>query len=189
MFNKRLWLNSEDSSSTGSVVGYYGPAWWKEADPDKPTAFFEVADCHVKARLHLTDRDTPSDFIAKLRRVASVATELADYIAYHSCDSEPGSNQATVKDEPSQESSATQFDIIAMLELAEKAQKHARMEFNPFTGKPLTDDSSPVRRYVESWRHLYGSVKWEFDPWAGEARSEPLMKADPTGLFIIPDVK
>lgn len=189
MFNKRLWLNSEDSASTGSVVGYYGPAWWKSADKDSPTAFFEVADCHVKARLHLTDYDTPSDFIAKLRRVASVATELADYIALHSYTQEQPTN---VTQESASDKS--QPDLVAVLELADEAQKRVSMKFNPHSGKQFYDESAcddpaHVPMYADKWRRHYGSARWKFDPWTGKVRPDALIEADPTGLFIIPEVK
>lgn len=72
----REWLNGDTSPSTGSVVAYDGPSNWD----DERSTFFEVADCHVKARLHLSKHDTPSAFAAKMRKLADVALKFADHL-------------------------------------------------------------------------------------------------------------
>jgi hypothetical protein len=79
MYSKRVWLNDDDSASTGSVVAYHGKANW-DKDRDAKATFLEVSDCHCKARLHKTHGDSMESFIAKLRTLSSVANEFADFL-------------------------------------------------------------------------------------------------------------
>lgn len=78
--NRREWLNGTWSSFTGSVVAFCGPQ--VREDGNVLYAFFEVADCHVKARLHsdLVTRNDCDAMVAKMRLLAEVATGLADEI-------------------------------------------------------------------------------------------------------------
>jgi hypothetical protein len=62
--SKRVWLNPDESSSTGSVVVYSGPAYWNKK---KKTSFVEIADCLGKVRLHKSDLDTEKQFIEKVK--------------------------------------------------------------------------------------------------------------------------
>lgn len=77
IYNDRQWLNSDKSPSTGSVVAYDGPSNWDEGER---TVFFEVSDCHVKARLHKSKLDTTDDFISKMRKLAEAANRFADHL-------------------------------------------------------------------------------------------------------------
>lgn len=74
---KRVWLNARKAHSTGSAVAYAGPAPY--TDDDK-SIFFEVADCHCKARLHKTKKEDIKYFINKLRKLAKAANDFADYL-------------------------------------------------------------------------------------------------------------
>ena len=80
MYNKRVWLNPPDSPSTGSVVAYHGPAnWGKDTEP-QDESFFEVADCHSKARIHRCKFDNMEDFINKLERLSQEAQAFAEHL-------------------------------------------------------------------------------------------------------------
>jgi hypothetical protein len=65
MYNKRLWLNKDNSPSTGNVVAFDGEVTWK--DEKIRSVFLSVSDCSVSARLHKTDDDTIEDFIDKMK--------------------------------------------------------------------------------------------------------------------------
>lgn len=65
MYNKRVWLNKDNSSSTGNVVAFDGEVTWK--DEKIRSVFLSVSDCSVSARLHKTDDDTIDDFIDKMK--------------------------------------------------------------------------------------------------------------------------
>ena len=68
-FCKRYFLNDPSSPSTGSVVAYDGPDPWK---PEDRFTFLEVGDCHVKARIHQTALEGPTQFILKMERLRAV---------------------------------------------------------------------------------------------------------------------
>ena len=70
-WNKREWLNPDDSSSTGSVVTYDG-IWKYEENGEKKedeTLFMEFASCHDKCRIHKTSQDTVENYIEKVRKL------------------------------------------------------------------------------------------------------------------------
>lgn len=66
LYNKRTWLNSENSDSTGSVVAFNGRLIDFDGKEYNST-FLEIADCRNKIRLHITSDDTKEDFITKLK--------------------------------------------------------------------------------------------------------------------------
>jgi len=82
MYNKRVWVNPESSSSTGSIVAYHGPAHWGTSKDGerKVESFFEVADCQQKARLHRCNFDTMEEFIKKIEMVRDSAAEFVFYL-------------------------------------------------------------------------------------------------------------
>lgn len=63
-YNRRIWLNSENSRSTGSMVCFDGNTEFSDG-PARDT-FIEIADCRTKVRLHKSSDDSVSDFIQKL---------------------------------------------------------------------------------------------------------------------------
>lgn len=65
-YNKRIWLNSNESDSTGSMVAYDGRVKDFEGKEYNET-FLEIADCKSKIRLHITSDDTRDDFINKMK--------------------------------------------------------------------------------------------------------------------------
>jgi hypothetical protein len=65
IYSKRVWLNKNDSPSTGSVVAFHGPTVYHKKE--EIVLFLEVADCHNKARLHCAPTDTVIEFIDKMK--------------------------------------------------------------------------------------------------------------------------
>ena len=63
-YNKRVFLNKEDSPSTGNVVAFDGVVDWK--GEKIRSMFLSISDCAVSVRLHKTDDDTPADFVDKM---------------------------------------------------------------------------------------------------------------------------
>lgn len=66
MYNKRTWLNSIKSDSTGSVVAFDGKVTDIDNERSYDQRFLEIADCRNKVRLHQTSDDTKEDFIEKM---------------------------------------------------------------------------------------------------------------------------
>lgn len=79
MYNKRTWLNSEKSDSTGSVVAFCGRIVDFKGKEYNST-FLELADCGSKIRLHQTSDDTTDDFIAKMELLRNEIDEFVKYI-------------------------------------------------------------------------------------------------------------
>ena len=65
MYNKRTWLNPENSPSLGSVVAYDDREPWK--DKMFGDVFLAISDCHVTVKLHKTEDDSIEDFINKMK--------------------------------------------------------------------------------------------------------------------------
>ncbi|MBB1074484.1 hypothetical protein HUU62_08680 [Rhodoferax sp. 4810] len=82
IFNKRIWLNSEKSPSTGSVVCFHGKSNWRHGSSQEPEIvdFIEVADCHCKVRLHRSHFDTTGEFIEKTQLLAKTLNDFAEYL-------------------------------------------------------------------------------------------------------------
>lgn len=71
-YNKRTWLNKEESPSTGSVVAFDGEVTWK--DEKYRSVFLSVSDCSVSARLH------KSDFINKMKLLKNEIGLFIDHL-------------------------------------------------------------------------------------------------------------
>ncbi|MDH6308087.1 hypothetical protein M2451_002606 [Dysgonomonas sp. PFB1-18] len=65
MYNKRTWINKDNSPSTGNVVAFDGEVDW--GDGKTRSIFLSVSDCNVSARLHKSHDDTVEDFIDKMK--------------------------------------------------------------------------------------------------------------------------
>lgn len=74
-YNKRVWLNKDDSPSTGSVVAFDD----KMKDGTQCT-FLSVSDCNNSIRLHTTPDDTIEDFIDKMKLLKSEIGLFIDYL-------------------------------------------------------------------------------------------------------------
>lgn len=76
-FKKTVYLCSETSPSTSTVTVFDGVVGHK--DKTSHTTFIEVASCLAKAKMFKYDNDSWEDFVSKLRNLADVANEFADY--------------------------------------------------------------------------------------------------------------
>ena len=65
-YSSRVWLNSLNSDSTGSVVAFDGEVTDLDTGKKYPQTFLEIADCRQKVRLHITSDDTKEMFIQKM---------------------------------------------------------------------------------------------------------------------------
>lgn len=74
-----VWLNRNDSPSTGSVACYDGIVEYTEGE--YPTTFVEFADCQQKVRLHRAHTDTPEEFIEKLDKIIKVLTSFRTHLS------------------------------------------------------------------------------------------------------------
>ena len=76
---KRVWLNNENSESTGSAVAWHGGGSDRNGKFYK-SIFFEVGDCSYKARLHKTSSDTILEFTDKIRLLSKTASEFVEFL-------------------------------------------------------------------------------------------------------------
>ena len=77
-YSKRKWLNKSNSPSTGSAVAFHGQTPWGKKG--QKFTFFEVSDCHNSVRLHQTEIESKEDFIRKMRKLAKMADNFADFL-------------------------------------------------------------------------------------------------------------
>ena len=78
MYNKRTWLNKENSPSTGNVVAFEGEVLYKEEKIH--SIFLSVSDCNVSARLHKTDEDSVQDFIDKMKLLEKEVHQFIEHL-------------------------------------------------------------------------------------------------------------
>lgn len=65
MYNKRTWLNPDNSPSMGSVVAFDNRALWN--GKMFGDVFLSIGDCHSRVKLHKTEDDTDEDFLNKMK--------------------------------------------------------------------------------------------------------------------------
>lgn len=75
IYNKRAWLNKENSPSTGNIVCFDGNT--THNGNVARNVFVSISDCYNSARLHLTEDDTIEDFISK---ITILRDELSSFI-------------------------------------------------------------------------------------------------------------
>lgn len=78
-FVKKVWLNKEDSPSTGNIVAYDGMVYNID-NTFVPTTFFRVSDCHVSANIHKAVYDTDEEFIEKMQKIRNTLNEFIAYL-------------------------------------------------------------------------------------------------------------
>lgn len=78
MYNKRTWLNKQDSPSTGSVVAFDGEV--KSENEKYRSTFLSVSDCFNSAKLHKADYDSMEDFIYKMKTLRNVIDSFIEYL-------------------------------------------------------------------------------------------------------------
>lgn len=78
LYNNRVWLNSENSASTGSVVCFDGilDSW----EGMYRSMFVEISDCRNKIRLHNSYSDTKEEFIIKLENLQDILTDFIKHL-------------------------------------------------------------------------------------------------------------
>lgn len=64
MYNKRTWLNKDNSSSLGSVVAFDGEV--KYSDATERTTFLAISDCSKTIKL-IKNTENIEDFIEKMK--------------------------------------------------------------------------------------------------------------------------
>lgn len=67
-YNKRVWINSQQSHYTGSIVLHDGVVS-NRGQPRERYTFIEVSDCHGKVRIHYDNNLYMSDYIDKLQLI------------------------------------------------------------------------------------------------------------------------
>lgn len=77
LYCKRIWLNREDSPSTGNVVCFDGDTTYK--GNAARNIFVSISDCYNSARLHMTEDDSIEDFVGK---VTLLRDELTCFIKH-----------------------------------------------------------------------------------------------------------
>ena len=78
MYSKRVWLNEENSPSTGSVVAFDG--FVRDDKEEWRSTFLELSDCYGKARLHKASYDSTEDFIEKMKLLRNEIDSFIDYL-------------------------------------------------------------------------------------------------------------
>lgn len=79
-YNRRTWLNNDNTSSTGSVVCCHSTVKYPEDKESYESIFCEIADCHVKARLHKTQFETRKQFLNKLKYLRLELSRFIDHL-------------------------------------------------------------------------------------------------------------
>lgn len=77
MYNRRTWLNADNSASTGNIVAFDGDVTWR--DEKMRSTFLSISDCNVSVRLHMAGDDTFTQFINKMKLLKN---EIALFINY-----------------------------------------------------------------------------------------------------------
>lgn len=78
-YSDRLWLNKNESPSTGSVVAFDGTV--KEEDGTEwRSTFLQIGDCYGKVKLHKACYDTQQDFIEKMKKLRGVIDKFIHHL-------------------------------------------------------------------------------------------------------------
>ena len=80
MYNKRTWLNAENSDSTSSIVTFDGKVTDLDTKNEYTQRFLEIADCRNKARLHKTSDDSDKDFLDKMKLLKSEIEQFINHL-------------------------------------------------------------------------------------------------------------
>lgn len=78
-YNKRQWLNSEDSPSTGNIVCFDGDT--THNGNVARNIFVSISDCYNSARLHMTEDDSVGDFIEKITLLRDELTNFINHLS------------------------------------------------------------------------------------------------------------
>ena len=75
---KRMWLNKDESPSTGEIVVFDGMV--KDEDSEYRTTFCQIGDCFEKVKLHKADYDSMDDFIEKMKLMRDVIDGFIEHL-------------------------------------------------------------------------------------------------------------
>lgn len=78
MYNKRTWLNKDNSPSTGNVVAFDGFTTWK--NEKLQNTFLSISDCNCSVRLHKIEDDSEEDFIDKMKLLRDEINLFIEYL-------------------------------------------------------------------------------------------------------------
>lgn len=78
-YSDRVWLNRDDSPSTGSVVAFDGLQKDEDGKEYRST-FLQISDCFVKVKLHKAYYDAQQDFIDKMKKLRSVVDRFIQHL-------------------------------------------------------------------------------------------------------------
>lgn len=80
LYNNRIWVNNEDTPSSGSLVCFDGVIQYDVKEAPERTTFAEFGSCHEKIRLHKTPWESNQDFIDKIERVYAELGHFLDHL-------------------------------------------------------------------------------------------------------------
>jgi hypothetical protein len=78
MYNKRTWLNKDESHGTSSIVCFHGDVLYGKEILD--TAFIEITDCYHKVRLHVGDEYNYKEYVNKIDRLIDELSAYRNYL-------------------------------------------------------------------------------------------------------------
>jgi len=76
-YNKRTWLNKEDSPSLGSVIAFDGNIEYSEGS--ERTTFLAISDCSKTIKL-IKNTESIDDFINKMKLLKSEIELFINYL-------------------------------------------------------------------------------------------------------------
>jgi len=77
-YNKRLWLNDDLSSYTGSVAAYSGKVNW--GGEKRKASFLEIADCQSKVKIHSGKQNNGKKYIKKLKKLRTFIDNFISFL-------------------------------------------------------------------------------------------------------------
>ena len=83
-YHKREWLNPEGFFATSQITAFHGNRPYKEDSSsdlkDNVMTELIISDCHNTIYIHRAACETSDMYIEKLRLIARVCSEFADYL-------------------------------------------------------------------------------------------------------------
>ena len=78
-YNKRTWLNKDDSPSLGSVVAFDGEV--KYSDAIERTTFLAISDCRKTIKL-IKNTENIEDFINKMKLLKTEVEKFINHLEH-----------------------------------------------------------------------------------------------------------
>ncbi len=80
LYNKRTWLNDNDSHYTGSITCAHFTELVNRGKYMEEYCFVELCDCHTKIRIHKDNNHSTKYFINKLKLIQSELQGFIDHL-------------------------------------------------------------------------------------------------------------